>query len=78
MKTFLIPLQGLFGMSKSSLHISHLNVRTDAAVATVVIRTDVAVNTCMIHYLDVRTGAAVYMFMIRSQGPFRISRRMQM
>ena len=32
MKTFLIPLQGLFGMSKGSLHVSHIYVRTAAAV----------------------------------------------
>ena len=31
-KTFLIPLQGLFGMSKVSLHVSHIYVRTGAAV----------------------------------------------
>ena len=30
-KMFLIPLQGLFGMSKGSLHVSHIYVRTDAA-----------------------------------------------
>ena len=31
-KTFLIPLQGPFGMSKGSLHVFHLYVRTGAAV----------------------------------------------
>ena len=30
--TFLIPLQGLFGMSKGSLHVSHIYVRTGASV----------------------------------------------
>ena len=49
-KTFIIRLQGLFGMSKSSLHvfplhISHLDVRTDAAVDTLMIRTAAAVDT---------------------------------
>ena len=39
MKTFLIPLQGLFGMSKGSLHVSHIYVRTDAAVDAVLLWT---------------------------------------
>ena len=48
MKTFIIHLQELFGMSRSSLHISHLDVRTDAAVDTFMIHTDTVVDILMI------------------------------
>ena len=63
MKTFLIPVQGLFGISKSILHVSHLDVRTNAAVNTFIILSQQP-------HLDVRTNAVVNTFIIRSQRPF--------
>ena len=54
-KTFIIRLQGLFGMSKSSLYVCFGMSRSSLHVS----------------HLDVRTDAAVKMFMIRLQGPFR-------
>ena len=77
-KMFMIRLQGLLGMSKSSLHVSHLNVCTDSVVNTYMICMS-KLDTCEYAYdtyvctaaavdtFIIRTNAAVNMFMIRLQ-----------
>ena len=62
MKTFIIRLQGLFGMSKSSLHVCFGMSKSSLHVCFGMSRSSLHVS-----HLDVRTDAAAKTFMIQLQ-----------